>query len=173
MTDTPSHIKQVLGVFSDEKKAASAIVALKGADWVLKRVYGPFPSQTIQTALGLKKSRVGYFTLAGGVIGFVFGLWLAVYTASQWDLVVSGKPIIAWFPFFIVAFEFTILFSVLGNVTGLLMQTRLPDFPNLENVDPRCSSDHFGVVAACKAADGQKVMALLKHHGGETRILAE
>ena len=63
----------VLGLFKDPGRAASAIKALKGSNWGLDRVHSPFPEHQIMEALGLKKSRVGYFTLAGGLFGEVGG----------------------------------------------------------------------------------------------------
>jgi len=49
---------------------------------------------------------------------FFLGNSLAVYTSLQWSLIVSGKPVAALVPYFIVGFEFTILFAVFGNIVG-------------------------------------------------------
>ena len=127
--------KCVMSLFDDETQAASAIEALRGYPWKLERVHSPIPSDKILNALKLKKSRVGYFTLAGGIIGLFSGVGLAIYTAMQWNLIVSGKPVVAWIPFLIVGFEFTILFAVFGNVLGLLLQTNLPEFKSLRIYD--------------------------------------
>jgi molybdopterin-containing oxidoreductase family membrane subunit len=163
--------KQMLGVFPDEEKAVSAIEALKPLSWELDRVHSPFPSHRILEALKLKKSRVGYFTLAGGILGFLFGLALAIFTALRWGLIVSGKPIVSMLPFFIVGFEFTILFSVLGNVIGLLILTRLPRYQDLEKYDPRFSSDHFGIVASCEEGEQERLTDFFRTHGGEASTL--
>lgn len=144
----------VMGLFKDEDQAVSAIEAIKGSPWSIQRVHSPVPSHKISDALNLKKSNVGYFTLAGGIIGFFTGFILAAYTASQWNLIVSGKPVVALVPFFIVGFEFTILFAVFGNVAGLIHQMHLPEYRGLEQHDPRCSGDHFGILATCES--GQK-----------------
>ncbi len=163
--------KLMLGVFPDEEKAVSAIEALKPLSWELDRVHSPFPSHRILEALKLKKSRVGYFTLAGGILGFLFGLALAIFTALRWGLIVSGKPIVSMLPFFIVGFEFTILFSVLGNVIGLLILTRLPRYQDLEKYDPRFSSDHFGIVASCEEGEQERLTDFFRTHGGEASTL--
>ena len=76
----------------------------------------------------------GLVHAGGGLLGFFTGFALAIFTAVQWDLIVSGKPIISLIPFFIVGFEFTILFSVFGNVIGLLVCSRLPDYRGLETL---------------------------------------
>ena len=142
--------KVLMGLFQDEDQAVSAIRALKDSPWPIKQVHSPIPSHKIADALDLKKSRVGYFTLVGGIIGFFTGFLLAAFTASQWQIIVSGKPVIALVPFFIVGFEFTILFAVFGNVAGLIHQMRLPEYKGLDCYDPRCSGSHFGIVAACE-----------------------
>jgi molybdopterin-containing oxidoreductase family membrane subunit len=86
------------------------------------------------------------------------------------DIGVLGKPILAWFPFVIVGFEFTVLFSVFGNVLGLLIQTRLPDYKGLEQYDSRCSADYFGIVATCTEGEQEKVIEFFQNQGGEARV---
>jgi molybdopterin-containing oxidoreductase family membrane subunit len=162
--------RYVLGLFQDEKKTATAIEALEISQWEVDRVHSPFPSHKIFDALKLKTSRVGYFTLTGGILGFFTGFALAIYTAVQWNLIVWGKPIVAWFPFIIVGFEFTVLFSVFGNVLGLLLQTRLPDYQGLKQYDPRCSADHFGIVVSCGEEEKGKVVEFFRNQGGEARV---
>ena len=140
---------KVMGLFATEADAVSAIADIREKGWDIVRVHSPVPSEKIIKAMGLKKSRVGWFTLAGGIIGFFTGFWLAAFTATRWSLIVGGKPIVALVPFFIVGFEFTILFAVFGNVIGLITQAGLPRFNYNEHYDPQCSADRFGVLAAC------------------------
>ena len=104
--------RQVIGLFDSEDGAAHAVRDLADSPWRLERVHSPVPSHKISRALGLEKSRVGWFTLAGGITGFLTGFSLAAFTATRWSLIVSGKPVVALVPFFIVGFEFTILFAV-------------------------------------------------------------
>ena len=162
--------RYVLGLFPDEKKTASVIEALEISPWVVDRVHSPFPSHKIFEALKLKPSRVGYFTLTGGILGFFTGFALAVYTAVQWNLIVWGKPVVAWIPFVIVGFEFTVLFSVFGNVIGLLAQCRLPEFKSLKQYDPRCSAEHFGIVVSCEEEEQAELIGFFKNQGGEARV---
>ncbi|MEE9611354.1 MAG: DUF3341 domain-containing protein [Desulfatiglandales bacterium] len=166
----PNNKKFVLGVFPDENKAVSAIKELESSPWKLDRVHSPFPSHKILEALKLKKSRVGYFTLVGGILGFFTGLGLSVYTVIQWNFIVGGKPIVAWFPFIIVAFEFTILFAVLGNILGVLTQARLPELQGLRQYDPRCSGDQFGIAISFEEGEQKKVEAFIQNKGGEVKV---
>jgi Alternative complex III, ActD subunit len=163
--------KRVMSLFVDEARAASAIEGLHGHPWKLEEVHSPIPSDKILGALKRKKSRVGYFTLAGGVIGFLSGIGLAAYTATQWNLIVSGKPVVALIPFLIVGFEFTILFAVFGNVFGLLVQTNLPEFDSLRLYDQRCSGEHFGILASCSEGQENELLAFFHGKGGEARLI--
>ncbi|MFZ7125219.1 MAG: DUF3341 domain-containing protein [Desulfobacterales bacterium] len=161
----------VIGLFRDEDQVIGTIHALRDSAWALKRVHGPVPSHRILDALRLKKSRVGYYTLVGGIIGFFTGFLLAIYCAGQWNLVVSGKPVAAMVPFFIVGFEFTILFSVFGNVIGLINEARLPDFKGLDEYHPKCSGEYFGVVASCAEEKKHALVDFLRKQGAEVEEL--
>ncbi|MEE8400363.1 MAG: DUF3341 domain-containing protein [Desulfobacterales bacterium] len=163
----------VVGIFKEEGPVVKALEGLKWYNGSLHHVYGPYPSHSIHRSaddlLGRKKSKVGSFTLVGGILGFLLGFGLSIYTASQWQLIVSGKPIVALVPFFIVGFECTILFGILGNVLGLLTQARLPRFKMPEYYNPLFTGDHFGVVASCETADMQGLMAFFRETGGEAK----
>jgi len=162
--------KFIMGIFNDEDQVVSTLAALKKTAYQFQRVHSPIPSHKIMAALNLKKSKVGYFTLAGGILGLISGFALAVYCSIEWNLIVSGKPIISLIPFFIVGFEFTILFAVFGNVIGLLTQTRLPSFKGMEYYDPRCSGAHFGVLAACEPMQQDGLEDFFKKNGGGVKV---
>lgn len=158
----------VMGTFTDEDKVVDTLRALKQSGGRLHRVYSPYPSHAILQAMGLKQSCVGYFTLIGGIMGFFIGFGLAIYTAGQWSLIVSGKPVTALVPFFIVGFECTILFGVIGNVLGFLTQARLPRFRKSAHYDPKFSADHFGIVVSCEETDRNRIVSFI--HGQEGKI---
>jgi len=162
--------QHVMGLFRSEDQAAAAIRQLAQSPWKLRRVHSPVPSHKIAAALALKKSRVGLFTLAGGIIGFFSGFGLAIYASTQWHLIVGGKPVVALVPFVIVGFEFTILFAVFGNVLGFLTQTGLPTFKRLPHYDARCSGEHFGILAACRPEQHRELAEFFTRQGGEPRI---
>lgn len=165
--------KHIMGLFKDEDRVVSALEALKATSYRFIRVNTPIPSHKIMDALKLKKSKVGWFTLCGGIIGFFGGFALAMFTATRWDLIVGGKPIIAIVPFVVVGFEATILCSVLGNVLGLLTQARIPSSKWLKHYDPRCSGEHFGVLAACDEGEEEGLKEFFQKQGGEVRIFGE
>ena len=157
--------KIVLGLFDSEEKTVSAINALNDTSWTVEEVFSPIPGHDLATALKLKKSKVGYFTLAGAVVGFFVGFWLAAWTAGQWGMIVSGKPVISLIPFFIVGFELTILFGVVANVLGFLLFARLPRAKLPVYYDPRCSGEYFGLAAVCSGNDEEALTSFLTSRG--------
>lgn len=157
----------IMGIFSTEAQAASAIKGLRNTDYTLEKVHSPIPSHTIADALKLPKSKVGWFTLAGGITGFFSGFLLAAFTAARWDLIVGGKPIVALVPFVIVGFEFTILFAVFGNVLGLISQARLPRFETRPLYDPRFTGHKFGILASCRAEEKSGLLHFFEAKGAE------
>lgn len=169
----PADTISIMGIFSSERRAASTIDQLRETPWTIERVHSPIPSHAIEHALELPKSRVGWFTLAGGIIGFFTGFLLAAFTSLRWSLIVSGKPVVALVPFFIVGFEFTILFAVLGNVLGLISQARLPRFDTQPGYDERFSGDHFGVLARCKTDEQGELTRFFEENGAEIKTVNE
>lgn len=162
----------VMGVFREESQAVEAVTALKqeASPWSVVQVHSPIPSSALGRAMQVKPSKVGWFTLAGGIMGFVSGFSLAIFTAQRWELIVGGKPIVALVPFVIVGFEFTILFAIFGNLIGFLHQSRLPRRANLDRYDPRCSGEHYGIVASCTLEDRERLTAFFRERGGEARV---
>jgi molybdopterin-containing oxidoreductase family membrane subunit len=162
--------RHIMGLFKDEDQVVEAINKLKQTSYKFIRVNMPLPSHKIMEALKLKKSMVGWFTLGGGIFGFLGGFALAIYTAIQWELIVSGKPIVAIIPFIVVGFEATILCAVFGNILGLLTQSRLPNYEWLQHHDPRCSGEHFGVLASCAADQQEGLKDFFQQQGGEVSV---
>ena len=160
----------VIGLFTDEGRAAAAAARLRESPWHLQKVFSPIPSHKLTDALKLKKSPVGYFTLCGGIIGFICGFALAIFTSTRWGLIVGGKPIVSLIPFFIVGFECTILFAVIGNVIGMLALTGLPRYDNLRYYDPRCSGSHFGILASCNTDGLEELTGFFREQGAEVKV---
>lgn len=161
----------VMGLFTDEDQTADVIAALRKSVWKMHQVNGPYPSHKIMDALKMKKSMVGLFTLFGGITGFLSGYALAIYSSVQWNLIVSGKPVVSLIPFFVVGYEMTILFGILGTVLGMLVTTRIPEFKSLKGIyDERCSGRHFGIVAACDPGKEADLSAFFTERGGEVRV---
>ena len=124
--------------------------------------------------MGLKQSRLGFFTLAFGLLGAVSAvLFMTWVTLIDYPLVIGGKPFWSWPAFVPIAFEITVLSaSVLSVVTMIVLYFKFPnnshplhDTPYMKKV----SSDKFGICiqADDPAFDQKAVQEFLKAVGGK------
>jgi hypothetical protein len=157
----------VVGVFPFLDELLACIARVRKTPFRIEDVYSPTPRHEIQEALRTKPSPIRYFTLIGGGVGALLGLALAAYAHVQWNLITGGKPVLAWVPFFVIAFESCILVSVLSTLVGLSIMTRLPRSRLPDTYDPRFSQDRFGIVISCDENEQETVSRLLKEAGAE------
>jgi hypothetical protein len=113
-------------------------------------VITPFPIHGMDAAMGLKRSKVPRFTLAGGITGLttgMLGIWFM--NAFDYGLIVGGKPLFSPMFAFPVSYELTILLSAFGSIIGMFILNRLPMHyhPVLKYDDVRrATDDSFFVV---------------------------
>jgi hypothetical protein len=89
-------------------------------------IYTPYPVHEAEDLLQMKTSPLRFFTLIGALSGLLFGLFLTIWTSLDWPLIRGGKPILAFPPFIILAFELTILFGGVISFIGYLLLAKLP-----------------------------------------------
>jgi hypothetical protein len=118
-------------------------------------VYTPFPIHGMDEAMGLEKSKVGYFTFVGGFTGFTTGMTMIWYMNKfDYPLVVGGKPLFTPLYAFPVSYELTILLSAFGTLFGMFFLNRLPKLynPLFKNARfKKATDDRFFIVI--EAAD--------------------
>ena len=71
----------------------------------------------MQEILTPKPSLTRTFTLVGGIMGGTGLVGLATYAHLSFRLIVWGKPVLAWVPWVVVAFEGTILLASLSPLS--------------------------------------------------------
>lgn len=90
-------------------------------------VFMPFPVHGMDKAMGIRNSRVGWFSFLGGVAGYATGMVMIWWmNAVDYPLVVGGKPMFSPYGAFPPSYELTILFGAFGAVFGMLFLNRLP-----------------------------------------------
>jgi hypothetical protein len=157
----------MVGIFTQLDKLTASITALRRGGYQNLNVVSPFPSHEIQAALGKHKSPIRYFTLIGSLLGCAIGFALPTYTALDWPLQTSAKPIVALPAFTIIAFELTILFGALATFIGLLLNARLPSRSVAITHDPRFSEDCFGLLVPCTTEQTSAVRQTLTSSGAQ------
>lgn len=87
----------------------------------------PVPVHEAFHILRTPPSPLAWFTGTGAVAGFATGFGLTIYTVLSWPLITSGKPLLSFPPFTIIAFELTILFGAVASILGFFHLNRFPD----------------------------------------------
>ena len=144
----------ILGTFAFEDDFLTAAKNLTASGFDNISLLSPLPLEEAQEILGLDKSPVRHFTLAGAIFGAIAGFALAAGTALVFILPTGGRAIITIPPFLIITYEMTILFGVLFTLLGFHFVSGLPawrDRPYL----PSAGTDKFVVVV--EGADGDQV----------------
>ena len=160
-------MKGMLGLYSDPDDVLQAMSVLKQENFSIHSVLSPVPHHEIAAALQLKPSPVRYFTFFGGVIGGLSLLALAIYAHLRWNFITGGKPVIAWIPFVVIAFEGCILLGVISTLLGMMIKNRMPRLGLPTYYDPRFTEDRFGLLVSCQEEDEEKVSRLLNESGAE------
>ncbi|MBW8780391.1 MAG: DUF3341 domain-containing protein [Verrucomicrobia bacterium] len=87
----------------------------------------PFPVHGLDRAMGVKRSVVPRFALAGGVLGFSSAMGLAFFTgAVDYKIIVGGKPFFSPIPTTPIAVELGILCAAIGTVLGFFFMCGFP-----------------------------------------------
>jgi hypothetical protein len=86
-----------------------------------------FPIHGLDAAMGIKRSKVPRFSLAGGITGFCTGMSLIWWTgAYEYPLIVGGKPYFSPMFAFPISYELTILFTAFATISGMFILNKLP-----------------------------------------------
>jgi hypothetical protein len=162
----------VWGTFAYLDDAAAAVKALRaqGKDY---SVLTPCPRHEIVEAMGHPQSKLPFVVLFCGAAGIFFGYGFPSWSALDWVLPVSAKPIVGIPSFTIIGFELMVLLSGIGaalTILGMgqfdLLRKRLPGSAKFKSYN-RFSVDRFGVVVRCPPAEAEGVEALLRQHHAE------
>jgi len=138
-------------------------------------IFSPVPLvHEIEHSFGEKRNYIKYFTAAGALGGFFFGITLAFSTAALYVLPRSGREIFAIPPTLLISYETAILGGVLFTFAGFMLLSRLPSFKKrtwLSEID----GDSFGLLV--EDDSGTRLAAIertLKEYGAsEVRRVEE
>ncbi len=164
--------KGIWGSFEFIDETAAVIEALReeGRDY---SVMSPCPRHELHQAMGEPQSPIPFITLVMGGLGIFFGYALPSWTALDWVLPVSGKPIVGIPAFTIFGFELMVLLGGVFTAVGILalgyfnlFRKRLPSSATFKNYG-RFSDDRYGVAVRCEESEAEKLEKLMRDHSVE------
>jgi hypothetical protein len=117
----------IIAEFDTPAEAMHAAEQVRDAGFRRWDVYTPYPVHGMDKAMGLKNSKVGWFSFLGGVTGYTSGMLLIWFTnAVDYPVLIGGKPMFSPFGAFPPSYELTILLGAFGSLFGMLFLNRLP-----------------------------------------------
>jgi len=162
----------VWGTFEHIDEACAVIGALRGEGREYS-VMSPFYHHELHHAMGNPASRVPFITLCFGAMGIFFGYALPSWTALDWVLPVSSKPIVSLPPFTIFGFELMVLLGGISTAVGIgvlsvisLSRKCLPRSTRFKGYT-RFSRDRFGVIVRCEQGAAGQIEQLMRQHSAE------
>jgi hypothetical protein len=117
---------ELVAVFAEPDAAALALRGLADAGVSGVRVVSPAPYPVVhQTGQPGPWRFLGTIALIGGLTGLASATALQVVTSRSLNIIVGGKPVIAWPAFGVVMFELTMLFAGIFNFSALVLLSAL------------------------------------------------
>ena len=150
-----------------------ACEAVRDAGYTQWDTTTPFPVHGLDAAMGVRRSHVPRFSLAGGITGFCTGMSLIWWTgAYEYPLIVGGKPYFSPMFAFPISYELTILFSAFATIGGMFFLYGLPMHYHPVMKAPqyvRASDDRFYIVIEANDPkfNATATRALLEQAGGK------
>jgi hypothetical protein len=125
-----AQITQSFGILAEFLTPADAMHAaevVRDAGFRRWDVFSPYPVHGMDKAMGLKDSKVGWFSFIGGVTGYTTGMIMIWWmNGLDYRIPVGGKPMFSPFAAFPPSYELTILLGSFGALLGMLFLNRLP-----------------------------------------------
>ena len=118
----------IYGLYSDPDSAQRAVDDLRRAGVADRSitVVTSQPYEEYEFSHRYKQTWLFWIAAAGGAVGMIAGLSIALMTETSWPLVTGGMPIVAWWPNIVIMFELTMLSAILSTVATLLVTAKLP-----------------------------------------------
>ena len=125
----PSRIHGLLAEFENPGRLIEASRKVRDAGYRNWDTYSPFPVHGIESAMGLRDSRLPWITFFAGATGLGVAILMQWWmNAIDYPIVISGKPLFSLPANIPVAFELTVLFASLATFLGMLGLNKLPQF---------------------------------------------
>ena len=140
--------KIIYGIYADDDVILDAVKKIREQGYNIDEVYSPFPIHGLDSAMGLKYSRIAITSFIYGCIGASCALLMFWYMMIyDWPMIIGGKPNFTLnenLPAFIpITFEMTVFFASHLMVITFLIRCGLYPGSSSKSPDPRTTDDKF------------------------------
>ncbi len=179
VSESGNRVYGMVAEFHETPKVYHAAEMVRDAGYSKWDVHTPFPIHDIETAMGMKTTKLPLMAGGAAITGVIIAIILQWgTTAYLYPTVVQGKPFEAWEPFVPIMFELGVLLTAFTCIFGMLALNGLPRFHH-----PLFSHERFYKVSdnrfiICIESDDPKfdpstTRALLEKAGGSEIALIE
>jgi hypothetical protein len=120
----------LFGALAEFKTPADLYAAcerVRDAGYTRWDAHSPFPVHGLDSAMGMKRSRLPWIILIFGLGGAATGFALQTWAHNvAYPLIISGKPYFAWPAYVPITFELGVLGGALAAVFGMFGLNQLP-----------------------------------------------
>ncbi len=116
----------LISAFEQDKDILGATKTARESGYKIVDVFTPYAVHGLDTAQGLKPSRLPWLTFVLGISGAIAKLWYQIWiSATSWPVNVGGKPLKSIPAFVPVTFEIMVLFAGVGTVLAFILISKL------------------------------------------------
>jgi hypothetical protein len=117
----------LLAEFETPEQIVEATRRARLAGYRVMDAYTPYSVDGLATELGLKRTRVPFLVLVGGLVGAGAGFLMQYWAmAVNYPLNVGGRPYNSWPVYIPITFEVMVLVAALSAFLGMLFLNGLP-----------------------------------------------
>lgn len=125
--------------FNDADVLLAAAEKTRVAGYTKMDAFTPIPVHGLDEALGLKRTRLPWLILIGGLLGaggvFALATWVNVF---HYPMNIGGRPLFSWPAFIPITFEGMVLLAAFAAVFGMIGLNGLP-----QPYHPAFNTPHF------------------------------
>lgn len=119
----------LVAAFADPDALTKAARTMRERGYRRMDAYSPFEVHGLADILGMRKTRLPWVVLVGGVAAAALVYALILYSVEiDYPVNAGGRPLHSWPPFVVIAFEAGILGAALAGFFGMLAANRLPQY---------------------------------------------
>lgn len=160
-------------VFDNENDTLKTVEALRQQGYQSITIHSPYPLPEKRLFATDPKNPIALLTLIGAVAGFIIAILFMAWSALDWIIPLSAKPIISIPVMIPVAFEVTILSAVLMMLLALISCITVSHFrypkPFSQKYQNYCrfTDDRFGIVVPCSEEQFSALENLFRNNNAE------